>query len=141
MVCDLGLDKIFIYKMDLDNGQLISHGETQLKPGAGPRHLVFHPNQNFAFVIEELSSKVTTLTYNSTQGTLDVLETISALPSDFVKHNQSADIHITLDGRFLYASNRGHDSVAIYAIQQENGYLTLIGHQATQGQAPRNFCN
>ena len=139
MVCDLGLDKIFIYKMDFAQEKLVLHGETQLQAGAGPRHLVFHPHQEFAYVIEELSSTVTTLAYASEQGKLEVLDTISALPKGYIKHNQSADIHITPDGRFLYASNRGHDSLAIYKINQESGRLSLIGHQSTLGRAPRNF--
>ncbi len=139
MVCDLGLDKIFVYRLDQVNGQLILHDELVLAAGAGPRHLAFHPNGQVVYVIEELSSSITLLHYDSQQGSLQAGETISTLPVDFTDHNQSADIHITPNGQFLYASNRGHDSLAIYEINQDTGQLRLIGHESTQGIAPRNF--
>lgn len=139
MVCDLGLDKIFVYRLDLVNGQLILQHEVQMADGSGPRHLAFHPNGKFAYVIEELASCITLLSYDSQQGDLQLVETVSALPDDFAEHNQSADIHITPNGRFLYASNRGHDSLATYTINQESGQLACVGHQSTHGIAPRNF--
>ncbi len=141
MVCDLGLDKIMVYRMDLENGQLVPHDPafTVLEPGSGPRHMIFHPNGRYAYVIQELSSTVCALAYDSDTGTLTPLQTISTLPDGFDGTSHCSDIHVTPSGKFLYAGNRGHDSLAIYAIDENTGQLTALGHQLSQGTTPRNF--
>jgi 6-phosphogluconolactonase len=141
MVADLGLDKIMIYRMDLEAGKLIPHTPPFLKmnPGAGPRHFVFHPSGKFAYVIEELASSIAALAYDSTKGTLEWLQSVPALPEGFDGHSHCSDIQVTPDGRFLYGGNRGHDSLVIYAIDPSSGKLSYVGHQSTLGQTPRNF--
>jgi 6-phosphogluconolactonase len=139
--CDLGTDKIMIYKFDARRGKLIPARTpwVQAKPGDGPRHLTFHPRADFAYVINELHATVTAYARDRVQGSLKELQTIATLPSDFTGANTSADIHISPDGRFLYCSNRGHDSVAAFQIEQRSGKLSFIAHQSTGGKTPRNF--
>ena len=110
-----------------------------LKPGAGPRHFTFHPDGKFAYVINELDSTVTAFQYNPTKGTLKEIQTVSTLPEDYTGINYCADIHIHPSGKYLYGSNRGHNSIAIFTINNETGILTTIGHEPTQGDFPRNF--
>ena len=138
---DLGLDKIMVYRLDLTQGKLIANDEpwVELKPGAGPRHFVFHPNGRYAYVINELDSTVTGFTYGAANGSLNEIQTLSALPDDFEGTSTCADIHVSPSGMFLYGSNRGHDSIAIFAIDQNTGRLTPVGHALTQGKKPRNF--
>lgn len=139
-VPDLGLDKIVAYRLDPRGGKLESHpsGTVNTKPGAGPRHLVFHPNGSLAYVINELDSTITAYGYESEEGTLRKLHTVSALPTDFDGANTCADIHIHPSGRFLYGSNRGHDSLVIYKIN-DDGTLTYLGNHTALGKNPRNF--
>jgi 6-phosphogluconolactonase len=139
--CDLGTDKITIYKFDARLGKLIPARTpwVQVKPGSGPRHLTFHPRGEFAYVINELHATVTAYARDRVQGGLKEVQTIATLPSDFSGADTSADIHISRDGRFLYCSNRGHDSIAAFQIDQRNGKVNFIAHESSGGKTPRNF--
>lgn len=136
---DLGLDKLLIYEMDLEHGRLRKHGQVQLQPGAGPRHLTFHPNGKYAYLVNELNSTVTGFHYDAENGTFAELQTVPTLPTDFTGENLCADIHISSNGRFLYASNRGHDSIVFFLIDASTGNLTYQDHISTGGKEPRNF--
>lgn len=138
---DLGIDKMMVYELDLEQGKLIPNStpSTSVKAGAGPRHFTFHPSDRFAYLINELDSTITAFACDLAQGTLTEIETVPTLPPDFSGRSTCADIHTDLSGKFLYGSNRGHDSIVIYAIDQESGRLTYVGHEPTQGSTPRNF--
>lgn len=141
-VNDLGIDRIMIYEFDPKNGRLAPNPKQpfyQSKPGAGPRHFKFHPQGKYAFAINELDMTVSSLSYDQSNGTLKEIQTISTVPAGFSGENTCADIHISPDGRFLYASNRGHDSIVAYRIEPMSGRLELIEHVSTQGKTPRNF--
>jgi 6-phosphogluconolactonase len=139
--CDLGTDKIMIYRFDARNGKLLAGEQpwVQVKPGAGPRHLAFYPDGRYVFVLNEMHATVTSFTRDPEKGSLKELQTVPTLPQDFAGPNTSADIHVSPDGHFLYCSNRGHDSIAIFAFDPRRGALTLIGHEPTRGMTPRNF--
>ena len=139
--CDLGTDKIMIFRFDARNGKLLCNEQpwVQTKPGAGPRHLAFYPGGKYVFVLSEMHSTVTAFTRDPEKGSLKELQTLTTLPKDYTGGNSSADIHVSPDGRFLYCSNRGHDSIAIFAIDPHNGALTTVGHESTRGMTPRNF--
>jgi len=141
LVPDLGLDRIVIYRFDTAKGEITGcpTAVTKAKPGAGPRHLVFHPSGRFVYVINELNSSITAYSYQSQKGILTELETVPTIPPDFHGTNTGADIHVHPSGRFLYGSNRGHDSLVIFRIHEHTGKLTYLGHQATLGKTPRNF--
>jgi 6-phosphogluconolactonase len=136
---DLGIDKVMIYRIDVKNGKLVPNGFTATKAGAGPRHFEFHPSGEFAYVINELDSTLTAFAYDKAKGALTELQTVSTLPPDFSGTNYCADIHVHPSGRFVYGSNRGHDSVVAFAIEQNSGKLNLIAHESTRGKWPRNF--
>ncbi len=140
-VADLGLDRLMVYQLDLDRGKLRPHDEpwVQTHAGAGPRHFTFHPNGRYADVIDELDSTVIAFAYDAERGTLRTLQTLSTLPEGFEGSNTCADVHVSQSGTFLYGSNRGHDSIAIFTIDPATGTLTAIGHESTQGKTPRNF--
>jgi 6-phosphogluconolactonase len=125
--------------MDLEKGKLLKHVEVDIQPGAGPRHLTFHPNGQFAYLINELNSTLISYRYDSEEGTFAELQTVPASPGDFNGENLCADIHVTSDGRYLYASNRGHDSIVCFFIDQHTGLLTYRKHTWTEGREPRNF--
>lgn len=137
---DLGTDNVYSYQVEPATGKLTTKPEPAFttKPGAGPRHLTFHPDGRTAYLINELNSTVTALAYNAAQGTFRELQTISTLPAGFVGDNSCADIHVSPNGKFLYASNRGHNSIAVFSIDGNNN-LTLLQHESTQGKTPRNF--
>ena len=139
LVADLGIDKEIVYQIDYAQGKLIAHSDAQAHPGAGPRHLVFHPNGKFAYLIQEVNSTITAFDYDAEKGALTELHTVPALPADFTGYNTSGDIHVSPSGKFLYGSNRGHDSIVIYAIDETTGRLTYVGHAASGGKTPRNF--
>lgn len=141
LAADLGIDKIKIYQFDSQNGVLSPNTPDFMpaKPGAGPRHLAIHPNNQFVYVINELNSTISAWSVSFSSGELKAVQTISTLPADFKLANSGADIHISPDGKFLYSSNRGHDSIAIFKIDQNTGLLNLVGHEPTQGKKPRNF--
>ena len=140
-VPDLGLDKIFIYRFDQESGRLSSNPipSVSLNPGAGPRHFTFHPDLKLAYVINELNSTITGFRYKPMNGKLTAIQTIGTLPEGFQGESYCADIHIHPDGMFLYGSNRGHNSIACYSIDQSKGKLEMIGCASTQGDWPRNF--
>ncbi|CAI6083610.1 lactonase family protein [Cohnella sp. JJ-181] len=138
-VSDLGLDKVFLYKLDAANRSLTRHSETDVAPGSGPRHFAFHPNLPFGYGINELNSTITVYAYDADDGKLEVVQTVSTLPDDFEGDNACADIHLSPDGRFLYGSNRGHDSLAVYGVGQESGLLAPVEYAPTLGGHPRNF--
>ena len=139
LAIDLGTDRLMAFRLDKEHGTLSPADPpwTQLPPGTGPRHLAFHPHQPFAYVISELQSTVTVLRYS--RGAFEASQVISTLPSDFAGQNSGAEVRTAPSGRFVYVSNRGHDSVAIYAVDQETGQLSLVGHESTQGGGPRTF--
>lgn len=138
---NLGTDKIMIYRIDLSAGKLIPHDEpwVSLHPGAGPRHFAFHPSLEQAYVINELDSTLTAFAYDQAAGTLSKGQTISTLPIGASVDNTCADVHVSPSGRFIYGSNRGHNSIAIIEIDSDTGQLTCVGHEPTQGKTPRNF--
>lgn len=138
-VADKGTDKVMGLARS-EAGQLTptEQGALQVAPGAGPRHLVFHPNRPFIYLVNELNATVNTLSYDDATGRLSLLQTISTLPESYLGFNACADIHISPDGRHLYASNRGHNSLAIYRIL-ENSQLERLAFQPTGGDFPRNF--
>lgn len=141
-VCDLGIDKVMIYEFDEKSGKLTTNPAQnffQAKPGAGPRHFAFHPNNKFAFLINELDSTVVSLSYESKDGSLKEIQTVSALPENYKGTSYCADIHVSPNGKFLYGSNRGQDSIVVFRIDEKNGNLTLAGHVSTGGKYPRNF--
>jgi 6-phosphogluconolactonase len=140
-VADLGLDKIMIYRLDLAQGKLSPNNPpwAQVKAGAGPRHFAFHPNGRYAYVINELDSTITAFAYDEAHGSLTDLQTLSTLPDDFSGTSHCADVHVHPSGKFVYGSNRGHDSIAIFTVDQATGKLNPAGHESTQGKVPRNF--
>jgi 6-phosphogluconolactonase len=138
---DLGLDKVMIYRFDAGAGKLIPGRQpwAQLEPGAGPRHLAFHPKGTYLYVINELNSTLTAFAYDPRSGSLRAVQTVSTLPKGFSGHNDCADVHISSSGKFLYGSNRGHDSIVVFAIDENTGRLEYLEHASTQGKTPRNF--
>ncbi len=140
-VADLGIDKVMAYRLDLLQGQLLPHSVPWLEvaAGAGPRHLAFHPNGKYVYLITEMGSTIIACAYDADRGTFTPLQTVSALPENFSGQSTCADIHVAPSGKFLYGSNRGHDSIVSYAIDAETGCLTYVGHTPTQGKTPRNF--
>ena len=143
MVCDLGVDKVFIYEFDHKTGKLKPNAAQevyQTKPGAGPRHFAFHKNEKFAFLINELDSTITSLAFDAKRGTLTEIQTVKTLPETYTgTNNTCADLHISPNGKFVYGSNRGHDSIAAYKIDEKTGKLEFIEHTLTGGKTPRNF--
>jgi len=141
LVCDLGTDSVYVYENDTLNHKLVPSKFVQVKtaPGAGPRHLAFHPSGRFVFVLNEMASTVGVYNYDSASGALTETQTIDTLPDDYDAIRWAAEILTSPDGRFLYTSNRGHESIAIFSIDPASGHLTLVGHEATRGKQPRNF--
>ncbi|MGI9545562.1 MAG: lactonase family protein [Cyclobacteriaceae bacterium] len=139
-VPDLGTDKVMAYQIS-DQGELSPAPIpfASLDPGYGPRHMVFHPNKQFAYVLAELTGNVVGFKFDPERGLSDKINDLSTLPSDFTDFSKSADIHITSNGKYLYASNRGHNSLAVYAIDQESGVLSLLGTPSCGGDWPRAF--
>lgn len=136
---DLGIDKLLIYRMDLEDGKLHLQAEVKVHAGAGPRHLTFHRNRHTAYLINELDSTIVAYRYHSETGIFEELQSLSALPRDFNGENLCADIHVSPNGKYLYASNRGHDSIVCFQIDQSSGGLSYINHTSTEGELPRNF--
>jgi len=138
--CDLGMDKIMIYKVDPAKGTLTANDSafTRTPEGGGPRHFAFHPSGRYAYNCNEMKSSVTAYAYDASKGALTEIQTISTLPEP-VDRNSTAEIQVHPSGKFLYCSNRGHDSLAIFTIDEKTGKLTAAGHQKTLGRTPRNF--
>ncbi len=141
LVNDLGIDRIVTYAVDSKAGKLISTGESYAaKPGSGPRHFKFHPNGKFAFANNEMNMTVSSLAWDAKLGRLSEIQTVSTLPADYSRKNDSvADLHVSPDGRFLYVSNRVHDSIAVFAIDEKTGSIRAIDFTKTGGRSPRNF--
>ena len=137
LVSDLGTDSIVAYRYDAASGELGDGTACRLPPGSGPRHLAFHPDGTRLYVINELSSTIAVLAYDAATAGLRVLQIVSAVPDGFAGENHCADLHVSADGRFLYGSNRGHDSIVVHAIEGEG--LRLVGHVPTGGSTPRSF--
>ncbi|HET7322866.1 MAG TPA: lactonase family protein [Halococcus sp.] len=136
-VPDLGTDDIVSY--EFDNGTLIPAETTSVSAGAGPRHLDFHPNERVAYVINELDSTVAVFGWSPETGTLDELAALSTLPTEYQGSNTAADIHVHPSGNWVYGSNRGHDSIITFRVDEDGRDLTAIDHQSTDGEGPRNF--
>jgi 6-phosphogluconolactonase len=137
-VCDLGADKLISYKVG-DDGKLTEVNRLSVRPGSGPRHLTFHPNQKFAYIMTEFSSEVIALAFNQENGSFAEIQTVSTIPPDFKENNQGSAIHISSDGRFVYAGNRGHNSIAVFRVENKTGKLELIDLVPTEGDWPRDF--
>ncbi len=137
-VVDLGLDKIISYPLNEKGFTGDPFTGMSLDPGDGPRHLIFHPTKDLAFVINELSSTIVSMSVNATEGTFMRIDKKSTIPADFDGENYCADLHLSSDGRFLYGSNRGHNSIAVFEIK-EDGQLQFLQTEPTQGEWPRNF--
>jgi 6-phosphogluconolactonase len=138
----LGLDKVVVYRFDPAAGTVVPNHRQDVvtSPGAGPRHIAFHSNGKWAYVINELDSTVIALRYDSRTGALTQIETVSTLPAGVARQgNLTGEIVVHPNGRFLYASNRGHDSIAVFAIDPASGRLELVGHRLAGGRTPRNF--
>jgi 6-phosphogluconolactonase len=140
-VNDLGLDEVLVYKFDSKTGKLTPNDSpfAEVDPGAGPRHFALSPSGKFAYVVDEMGRTVTVFSNDAATGKLEKLQTISTLPKDFTERNDDAEIAVHPSGRFLYASNRGHDSVAVFAIDPAKGTLTLLQFASTQGKEPRGM--
>ena len=141
MSSDLGLDKVLIYRFDPKKSSIMANDPAfvSVKPGSGPRHFAFHPSARFAYVINEITSTVTALSYDAARGALSELQTLSTLPAGVSERNSTAEVEMHPSGKFLYGSNRGHNSIAVFAVDQQKGTLTLIENASTQGGPPRNF--
>lgn len=136
-VIDLGIDQLITYS--LDNGKLVEKSILHIAPGSGPRHLTFHPNGEYAYLMTEFSSEVLVLKYHSEDGSFQQLQAVSTLPDDFKENNQGSAIHISSDGKFVYAANRGHDSIAVFEVKPESFELLFVEHTLTEGNWPRDF--
>lgn len=141
LVCDLGLDKVLFYRLEPRPARLVAGDppSVSLPPGAGPRHLAFHPKGKFVYVISELNSTITACRYQAKPGTLEPVQTVSTLPEEFRGENTCAEIQVHPSGKFVCGSNRGHDSLAMFAADSRSGRLTLLQHQSSGGKTPRFF--
>jgi 6-phosphogluconolactonase len=142
LVADKGIDKMMIYQLDADTGKLVANDPAfgSLHAGAAPRHLAFHPSGRYAYVNGEADMTITAFGYDDERGSLDELQVLSTLPAGASREDCStAEIAVEPAGRFVYVSNRGHDSIAIFGIDQASGRVTAAGHVPTQGRTPRNF--
>ncbi len=141
MSCDMGLDRVMVYDLDAVSGRLrpSPHPFAQLSSGAGPRHLWIHPTNRFVYTVNEMDSTVSAFSYDAESSAMRIIATVSTRPDDFVGHNSGAQIVVHPSGRFLYSSNRGHNSIAQFVLDADSGRQTLVGLEPTQGQTPRNF--
>lgn len=141
LVPDLGVDKLFIYRFDEKTGKLAANDPAfvTVPPGSGARHVKFHPNGRWVYLINELASTVIAYTWDGDKGRLTEFQNISTLPADFSGNSTCAEVEVHPNGKFLYGTNRGHDSIAAFAIDQTNGRLTPIQHIPSGGRTPRNF--
>ena len=141
LVADLGLDRLFVYRFDEKNGSLRPNDPpfATVRPGSGPRHVKFHPNGRWVYLINEMGCTVTAFNWDSDHGALTEFQTISTLPADFKGASTCAEIKVHPNGRFLYGSNRGHDSLAVFAIDSTTGRLAPLEYVSTRGKIPRNF--
>jgi 6-phosphogluconolactonase len=140
-VADLGLDKVLIYRYDAATGKLEKNEPpaVQVASKSGPRHFAFHPNGRYAYVINEMGNTVTVMKYDADKGSLTPMQTITTLPKGYDKPTWTSEVQVHPSGKFLYGSNRGHNSIAVFAIDEKTGKLTAAGHQAEGIKIPRNF--
>lgn len=139
--CDLGTDKIYVYRYDAKQGKLIPNdfAAATVPPGSGPRHLALSTSRRFIYAVSEMLSTVTAFEWNEKTGELNTIQSVSTLPADFQGHSTTAEIALSPNGKFLYASNRGHDSLAIFSVNPQTGLLHSAGWQSTLGKTPRSF--
>ena len=140
-VADLGLDEVRIYRFDPNKGTLAPNNPPSafIKPGSGPRHFAFHPSGCFAYVINEMGNTITVFSYDPAGGALVELQTIPTIPDDYRGETYASEVRIHPSGKYLYGSNRGHDSIAVFAIDQDKGILTTVAIQPCGGKWPRHF--
>ena len=141
-VPDLGLDQVVIYKVDEDQGSLAPHGVANVPPGGGPRHMKFHPNGRWIYVLNELALSVTVFDYDSQSGQMTAKQTLASVPAEQLvreKFASASEVRVHPNGRFLYSANRGHDTITVYQIHQETGELTVVEREHIRGATPRNF--
>jgi 6-phosphogluconolactonase len=141
LVADLGMDEVMMYKLNAATAQMQETDARFVKvaPGSGPRHLAFHPNGRHVYLINEMASTIITFEYQPQAGTLHEIQTVSTLPADYKGENDTAEIQVHPSGKFVYGSNRGHDSIAVFAVDPKAGTLKLVENVATQGKTPRGF--
>ncbi|MBA3947609.1 MAG: lactonase family protein [Herpetosiphonaceae bacterium] len=141
LVADAGLDRIYVYQLDLEGGVLTPNATPwlALRSGTGPRHLVFDPDGRYLYCINETASSIGVFSYDVDQGILREIQTVSSLPEGFAGRNAGADVHSDPTGRWLYGSNRGDDSIAIFIVDGATGTLQATGHRSTGGRIPRGF--
>ena len=141
LACDLGLDQGLVYRLDPAKPALVPDDPpfAPIKPGSGPRHLAFHPSGRFVYLISEIGSTLTAFAYDATRGRLKELQTVSTLPEQFTGKSSCAEVQVHPSGRFVYGSNRGHDSIAVFSLDPKSGQMTFVEHQPTQGKTPRHF--
>jgi 6-phosphogluconolactonase len=139
--CDLGNDRVYVYRHDASTGAVAAHrpASVSVEPGSGPRHLVPHPSGRYVHVLAEMGNAVDTFAWNATEGTLVQRQRASTLPIGTTTDNTTAEIAVHPTGRFVYASNRGHDSIAVFSVDARTGRLTLLANTPTGGRTPRNF--
>jgi 6-phosphogluconolactonase (cycloisomerase 2 family) len=142
IVPDKGLDKVHVFRLDAERGKLVPCDPPFLdaRYGAVPRHITFHPGRPYAYLVMENDSTIFAYHWDTGKGTLKPFQRVSTLPTDFVDDNMAAEIAILPSGRFLYASNRGHESIAIYAVDAASGRIEPVGWESVQGRKPRFFC-
>jgi 6-phosphogluconolactonase len=142
LACDLGLDQVLVYRFDPASKEILRPDDpphASLKPGSGPRHLAFHPNGKWVYVVNELDSTVSAFRYEADRGEMTDLQSVSTLPDQFAGENNCAEVAVHPSGKFVYASNRGHDSVAAFAVDSGTGELRRTEITPTQGKTPRHF--
>ena len=140
-VADLGIDKVMIYDVAQEPGKLVPNDPpfAEVAGGSGPRHFAFHPSGRYAYLINEMGNTIAAFAYDPASGGLELLQTVPTLPADFDGRSTTADIHVAPTGKFVYGSNRGHDSIVVYAIDADDGTLSYVEHVSTEGKTPRNF--
>ncbi len=138
---DLGLDQVLVYKLNAAHGTIAPNDPPHAKvhPGSGPRHFAFHPSGKFAYVINEIGNTVVAFEYNANHGLLTEIQSITTLPKEFTGTSHTAEVVVHPSGKFVYGSNRGHDSIAAFAVDEKTGKLTATGHQGDGIKTPRNF--
>jgi 6-phosphogluconolactonase len=141
LVADIGLDRLYSYRLNPSAGSLEPNDPpfAALHPGWGPRHLAFHPNGRYLYLISEMGSMITTFAYDAARGTVKELQTVSTLPQGFAGKSTAAEIQVDREGKFIYASNRGDDSIGVFAIDANTGTLSPTQHISTEGKTPRAF--
>jgi len=141
LACDLGLDKVLVYRLDAASGSLKPNvpPAASVTPGLGPRHLAFHPNGRFAYVMSEMGATLTAFGYDTGTGRLEEFQSVPTLPEDFTGAKSGAEVQMHPSGKFVYVSNRGHDSITVFAVDSTNGKLRFVERQSSQGRTPRFF--